>query len=499
MLPETIQKVLDTADATIEKTLNDHNLPGLGVGIVYQGKTIYAKGVGQADVAKNISVTPDTVFRIASVSKTFAAVGLMQLWEQDQFDLHDPINDYLRDYKVAHRSRHAPPITFHHLLTHTAGLGEFAPLFRYFSPTAHFNVVRPDKPAPPLRALYGRTLPAECFPGEKWCYANNGFATVGQLVADISGQPFPDYVRRHIFEPLGMDRSEFWRSDRVREGLATGYRYRARRGDFKPVIDLEQVTTAAGAMYATVNDMGRYMAGLAEGGAILKTKTLELMFTPQYRLDERLQGMGYGLKIDSFGGHRVVSHDGLWLGFVSSMFVAPDDELGVVTLTNTANSVAISLARGMMRRLLGESRGLKRRPNPDSLPPTPELWPSLIGHYGPKPGFNSNFRLWASYGGELEVYRREERLQIRAPRGSWREGRTLVRADEDDPLSFTAAGRDIIFKRNEMGEPDRLLIGLHAFYKRPYFRSVRFRLSFLLFVGLLLLLALFLLIAWLNS
>ncbi|MEJ2750258.1 MAG: serine hydrolase, partial [Anaerolineae bacterium] len=275
MLPDNVQKVLDTADATVEKTLKDHNLPGLGVGIVYQGQMIYAKGVGQADVARNVPVTPDTVFRIASVSKTFAAVGLMQLWEQGKFDLHDPINDYLRDFKVKHRSQNAPPITFHHLLTHTAGLGEFVKLYKYLSPRAHFNVVLPNKPVPPLRALYGRTLSAECLPGEKWCYANNGFATVGQLVADISGMPFPAYIRQHIYEPLGMDHSEFWRSDRVRDQLAIGYKYRARRQDFKPVIDLEQVTTAAGAMYSTINDMGRYMAALMEGDALLKPETLE--------------------------------------------------------------------------------------------------------------------------------------------------------------------------------------------------------------------------------
>lgn len=488
-LPETIRSVLDTADATLEKTLKDHNLPGLGVGIVCQGQLIYAKGIGQANVAKNIPVTPDTVFRIASVSKTFAAVGLMQLWEQGKFDLHDPINDYLLDYQVRHRNRNAPPITFHHLLTHTAGLGEFAPLYKYFSPTAHFNVVNPDKPAPPLRDLYGRTLPAECYPGEKWCYANNGFATVGQLVEDISGLPFPAYIRQHIYEPLGMARSEFWRSDRVRHELAIGYKYRKRQKDFRPVIDLEQVTTAAGAMYSTINDMGRYMAALMAGDALLKPETLELMYTPHYQLHERLQGMGYCFKIDDFGGHRVVSHDGLWLGFISSMFVAPDDELGVVALTNTANSIAISLASSLMRRMLGEGRKLKSRPNPDSVPDTPENWPSLQGFYGPKPGFNTNFRLWTSYGGELEVYQEEEELRIRSLRGSWKEGKTLVPADKDDPLSFRAGGREVIFT-----EDGRLLMGLHEFGKRPYRQSIHFRLKALALAGLVLLVSVPLLI-----
>ena len=480
MLPEIIQKVLDTADPTLQKTLEDRNLPGLGVGIVYKGELVYAGGVGQANIAQNVAVTPETVFRIASVSKTFAAVGLMQLWERGKFDLHDPINDYLRDYKVTHGHRHAPPITFHHLLTHTAGLGEFTRLTNYLRPQAHFNVVNPHKPVPPLWKLYGRRLSAECLPGEKWCYANNGFATVGQLVADISGQPFPDYIRQHILEPLAMTRSDFWRSDRVRDALAIGYNYKKKKETFKPVIDLEQVTTAAGSMYSTVADMGRYMASLmGNGPAILKLETLDMMFTPQFQLDERLQGMGYGFKVDQMGDHRVVSHDGLWLGFISSMFIAPDDELGVIALTNTANSIAISLARSFLQRMLGEGRALKKRPSPDSLHDTPELWPALVGHYGPKPGFNSNFRLWTSYGGELEVYEAENELRIRALKGSLKEGKTLNRAEADDPLSFTVGGRQIIFKRNEAGEPDRLLIGLNEFVKRPYTRSIRLRLKLL--------------------
>lgn len=495
MLPETIQKVLATADPTIEKVLQDHKLPGIGVGIVYKGEMIYAKGFGQANIVQNILATPDTVFRIASVSKTFAAVGLMQLWEQGQFDLHDPVNDYLVDYKVRHANRHAPPITFHHLLTHTAGLGEFTRLTDYLRPKAHFNVVRPNTSVPPLRTLYGRTLSAECFPGEKWCYANNGFATVGQLVADISGQPFPDYIRDHILAPLGMDKSDFWRSDRVRDGLAIGYKYRAKKREFKPVWDLEQVTTAAGAMYATINDMGRYMAALmGQNGAILKPETLDLMFTPQYQLDERLQGMGYGFKVDRWNEQRVVAHDGLWLGFISSMFVAPEAGLGVIALTNTANAIAISLAHGLMRRMLGASRALKKRPEADGLPDMPDLWPSLIGYYGPKPGFNSNFRLWTSYGGELEVYQNGDDLHIRSIRGSWKEGRSLKRAEDGDPLSFAIGSRAVIFKRNETGEPERLLLGLNEFYKRPYRHSIRFRLKVLVISAIILLAAVLLLI-----
>jgi hypothetical protein len=145
-----------------------------------------------------------------------------------------------------------------------------------------------------------------------------------------------------------------------------------------------------------------------------------------------------------------------------------------------------------MRRLLNALHSPQKDAHKAALPETPELWPSLIGHYGPKPGFNSNFRLWTGYGGELEVYQESDALKLRALRGGWKKGLTLRRAEADDPLSFAAGGRKIIFKRNEAGDPDRLLMKLHAFYKRPYPRSIRFRLKFLALTIPLLVLAIIL-------
>lgn len=504
-LPAPVQEAVETADAAIENAIERYHLPGVAVGIVYQGALIYGRGFGRANVAEGTPVTPQTVFRIASVSKTFAGIGLMQLWEQGRFALDDPINDYLTGYKLACRQADAPPITFHHLLTHTAGLGELAPLYRYLHPRAHFNVVRPGKPAPPLRDLYGRSLPAEIPPGQKWCYANNGFATVGQLVADISGQPFPDYMRQHVFAPLGMETADFRRSGRVEEQLAIGYRYLERWDRFKPVIDLEQVTTAAGSMYASLDDMGLYLAALVGGGrnrhgAILQPETLELMYTPHVQLDERLQGMGYAFKVDDWDGRRVVSHDGLWLGFVSSLFAAPDDELAVFAVTNAAESVAISIARQLLQRALAYNPRPLRRSDQPPPPDTPELWPDLVGHYGPAPGFNTNFRFWQGYGGELEVYEDEEEgggLSVRSLWGSWREGRSLRRGDPDDPYIFYVGTRPLIFRPGEEGAAGRLLMGLRELYQRPYEQSVRHRLLLLGVTAVILFLAIPAFFLWL--
>ena len=479
MLPDAVQQALETADSTINKAIEENHLPGIGIGLVYQGVPIYAKGFGLADVRQDVSVTAETVFRIASISKTFAAIALMQLWEQGKFDLHAPVNDFLKGYKVQHKG--SQPITFHHLLTHTAGLGEFASLWKYLSPVAHFNVVLPGGAVPELRKLYGRTLHAERPAGEKWCYANNGFATVGQLVADISGQSFPEYVRDHILVPLGMETADFWRSPRVKPKLAIGYKYNKKRSQFKAVPDLEQITVAAGSMNASINDMTRYVAALMNGGCnefgqVLKPETLEMMYTPQFQLDPRLQGMGYAFKVDDWGGHRVVSHDGLWLGFISSMFVAPDAELGVVALTNSASGAAIYVAFQLLQRALNtSSRPLKKAPVAEP-PEKPELWPELVGFYAPTPGWNTNFRLWQQYGNEFEVYVDGEKLHIRSNWGGWKQGYLLKPADADDPLSFVVGSTPVIFRRTAVGGMT-LLKGLHRLEKRPYSQSIRRKLD----------------------
>ena len=465
MSSATIQHTLDTIEATIKKVRDEHHLPGVAVSLVHQNKVIYAGGAGWANVAEQTAVTADTIFRIASVSKTFAAVALMQLWEQGKFDLHDPVNDYLKDYRIL-TPRHADHVTFHHLLTHTSGIGEFTHLLNYLRPRAHFNVVRPHQKVPDLKYLYGRSLHTECHPSEKWCYSNNGFATVGQLVADISGQPFKEYVRDHILAPLAMDHSEFWRSERVIDGLAIGYNYRAKKGGFKKVWDLEQVTTAAGAMYASVNDMAKFTGMLANEGryedvTILKPETMALMYTSHFQLHPRLKAMGYGFKIEQWGEHRIIAHDGLWLGFFSSMFVAPDDDLSIFVTTNRASNMAVSLAYSLLRQALGDSARKHPMPSGTEAPPTPEKWPQFVGYYTPDIGINTNFRFWTSYGGELEVFIEDKQLKIRSPKGSWRAAHPLLRSDVQDPLLFRVGRKDIIFEEGDSEKSDHYHDHLH--------------------------------------
>jgi CubicO group peptidase (beta-lactamase class C family) len=124
MRREAVERVLERADELIVEAMNERTTPGLGVGVVNGSQSVYVKGFGLADVERERLVTKQTVFRIGSITKTMTAIGLMQLWERDRFDLDDPVNEYLRGYEVKHHDPAAPPVTFRHMLTHTSGIGE---------------------------------------------------------------------------------------------------------------------------------------------------------------------------------------------------------------------------------------------------------------------------------------------------------------------------------------------------------------------------------------
>ncbi len=134
MTREAVESVLERADELIVAAMNERTTAGLGVGVVNGSETLYAKGFGLADVERGSPVTPKTVFRIGSITKTMTAIGLMRLCERGRFDLDDPVNDYLKGYRVEHPDPAAPSVTFHHVLTHTSGIGELRKVTDLFRP-----------------------------------------------------------------------------------------------------------------------------------------------------------------------------------------------------------------------------------------------------------------------------------------------------------------------------------------------------------------------------
>src|ERR687898_1624843 len=250
-------------EARVGEVLNRHPAVGLAVGVVGGGRLEFFHGHGVADIAANTPVTQDTVFRIGSITKTFTAIAVLQLWEHGLVDLDTPANDYLRAYRLIPAKAAHRPATLRQLLTHTAGLPQLVYPSRAFRPILG-ETVQFGQRLPTLAEFYRGGLHLVAEPGTSCTYSNHGFATLGQIVEDVSGKPLDRYFREHIFDPLAMADTDLLRSDRVKARSATGY---ALRGDGPhPVGDCDVVTVGGGAIYSTTSDMGRYVAALLGGG-----------------------------------------------------------------------------------------------------------------------------------------------------------------------------------------------------------------------------------------
>ena len=471
-----------------------HSLGGLAVAVVRQGQPATTECLGLADRTTRRPVSPDTVFRIASISKTLTAVGLMQLHEDGLFGLDDPVNTYLKTFRVDSPPG-APEVTFRHLLTHTAGIGEL-PRVSDLVRRAASGMGRPGSPPADLALLYAGSLRPEVAAGTKWAYANHGFAVLGQLVEDISGDPFASYMRDHVFDRLGMASTDYLRSERVAGKVAAGDHWIL--GQLRPVKDYDLGLLGPGSVLSSLGDMARYADWLVhpeagDGARVLRPETLAEMMSPQFSPDPRIEGLGLAFFLDRFGEHRVVGHDGNVPGFASALLVAPDDGVGVVVLTNTGTAIGAQLvAASLMRWVLGVEDPAAVLPKPE-VAEIPHLWPELTGYYAPAPGFLTNLRTWLATGGEVEVTVRNRHLVLRAlsPLPALRKGLRLHPIDETDPLLFAVNAEGLFvpvaFRRDEAGTVTVMCTGtpaLTTFHRRPAWRSSGLRVKALSAAGL---------------
>lgn len=432
--------------ARIDGILNRHPAVGLAVGIVRDGALEFFHGHGFADIAASTPITEHTVFRIGSVTKPFTAIAVMQLHEQGHVDLDAPATDYLRAFELIPARAGLRPPTVRHLLTHTAGIPEVRHVRDLLHPEAGPFEGRPPilsvkigERLPPLAEHFRGGLRVVAEPGTAFAYSNHGYATLGQIVEDVTGTPLERYFRERIFDPLGMEDSDLVRSGRIVSRLATGY-VLGRRGA-AAVSDRDWIGAGGGGIYSTTRDIARFAAALMGGGAnehgsVLGPATLATMLEPHHQPDHRLPGWGLGFAHAQAGTHRVVGHDGILPGFNSTLLVAPDDGVGIVAFTNGSKGAFIWMEtefKRLLRRLLDAPEEVVRT----DIPHHPEVWEALCGRYRP-PSRISDLRQRLMIAGGLEVFVRGGRLMIRgvAPIPALYRGMPLHPDDQDDPHAF---------------------------------------------------------------
>lgn len=451
----------EALDRRVARILNRWPAVGIAVGVVRPGGPPLFCCYGSGDLEQQIPVTPDTVFRIGSITKTFTAVALMQLWEQGRVELDRPANDYLRAYRLVPARPSWRPATVRQLLTHTAGIPEWVHPTRMLRSRWFEETFALDQRLPTLAEYYDGRLRLAAEPGTVWTYTDHGFAAAGQIVEDVTGLPLHRYLAEQVFGRLGMADSDLQRADRLRGALATGYTL-TRRGP-KPITDRRSVTAAAAAVYSTPRDIARYLAALLDGGSgeagtILKPDTVATMFAAHYQPDPRIPGMGLAFWRGRLDGHPVVEHQGVVPGFNSQIFLAPDDGVGVLAFTNGSRNAGSWLV-GEMRQLLGDLIGAAEDQLRTDVRQRPDVWADLCGWYRPR-AQRSDMMAKLIMGAGVQVSVRRGRLIIRtlSPVPALERGLRLYPADPYDPDVFgidlarfgLGTGR-VVFSRDRSG------------------------------------------------
>lgn len=431
--------------ARVAEILNRRPALGFALGVVRDGALESFHPHGVADIATGRPIAEDTVFRIASITKTFTAIAIMQLWEQGLVDLDAPANNYLRAYQLIPARAHWRPATLRDLLTHTAGVGEQVPRFGFLS-RDYGESVQIGRRVPSLAEYYHGGLRLNAEPGTRFRYGNHSPATLGQVVEEVSGTPLGNYLREHVFEPLGMADTTLDRSEVDPARQATGYVLRSRGA--RAVADRDWVTVGAAGIYSTPSDMARYLTALLGGGTdrrgtVLKPATIATMFAAQYQPHPRIPGMGLAFWRRDAGGHPVVEHQGVIPGFNSQIVVAPDNGVAVMAFTNGTQDgsawLPVELSR-VVNGLLGVPDDEVRT----DVPHCPQIWDDLCGWYH-LPGPVTEVRIRTVSGAGVEVFIRRGRLFLRflTPLPALYRGFPLHPADDTDPYAFDVDFSDL--------------------------------------------------------
>ncbi|ENO83572.1 beta-lactamase [Thauera linaloolentis 47Lol = DSM 12138] len=285
--------------------------------VASQGKVLFSRGYGAANLEWDVANTPLTKFRIGSVTKQFTAAAVLLLEQDGKLRLKDRVSAHWPQAPAAWKD-----ITVFHLLTHTSGIPNYT-AFPEFASLQVFDT-------PVEKIVEGmRNRPLDFTPGSKYDYSNSGYVLLGWLIERISGQRYGDFVRDRIFEPLGMQDSGYDSNTAIIERRAAGYE---RRRD-QPLANAGFVHMstphAAGALYSTAEDLLRWAQGLF-GGTLLSAESLKKMTTP-YK-----GGYALGLEVKQVDGHEVIEHDGAIDGFDSFLSYYPAQKVVVIVLSNVA-------------------------------------------------------------------------------------------------------------------------------------------------------------------
>jgi CubicO group peptidase (beta-lactamase class C family) len=327
------------SDSILPFQLKQENIAGAVIIVVKDGKILFQKGYGYADVAKKTPVTPDgTLFRPGSISKLFTWTAVMQLVEQGKLDLDRDINDYL-DFKIP--ATYPQPITLRNLMTHTPG----------FEEAIKDLIVTNGSMMIPLQQYLSTHMPQRVYaPGTTPAYSNYGATLAGYIVQRVSGMPFDEYVEKDIFAPLGMSNTTFQQPlpPQLQPLMSNGYALATSKSKpYEFVVPAPAGSSATSAVNISHFMIAHLQNGEYDGARILKPETVALMHSAQYGANPNLPKMALGFYEETRNGHRIIGHGGDTEYFHSDLHLILDANVGFFISYNSAGR-HVTDARGVL-------------------------------------------------------------------------------------------------------------------------------------------------------
>jgi CubicO group peptidase (beta-lactamase class C family) len=324
-----------TAFARVEhvalEELQQRQAPGAAIAIVHDGRTIYSRGFGLANVETGEEMRPEMLFRLGSTTKMFTAAAVVLLAEQGKLRLNEPIGTHIRGL-----SPKLAALTAHQLLSHTSGILDEAPMFGSHDDDALKNEVA---------SWTDTRFFAE--PGQIYSYSNPGYWLAGRLAEQVGGKPFADQVASSIFLPLGMSRSTFRPTIAMTYPLAQGHDLVDGKLRIVRPSANNSASWPAGSIFSNVIELSRWISafvdnGVLDGRQVLPAAVFSTVSTPRVEIPGWPNKYGYGVQVGDWRGLQVVEHGGSRSGYGSFITMVPSRRFGVVVL---ANRSGVSLER----------------------------------------------------------------------------------------------------------------------------------------------------------
>jgi D-alanyl-D-alanine carboxypeptidase len=330
-LPSVAQKSIEASiDRVVRAEMRDHNIPGLSIAVVRNGRVAILKSYGLANVEHRVSVKPETVFQSGSIAKQFTAAAVMILVEEGKISLDDKLTKYFLDAPANWEH-----ITARHLLNHTSGMGDYPAeidLRRDYTEEEYFE--------------HFKKAPLAFEPGARWDYSNVGYVTLGILIRKVTGKFYGEFLQERIFGPLRMTTARVISEVDIVPNRAAGYGLVRRTLKNQEWVSPSTNTTADGSLYFSIMDLAKWDAALYQDKP-LKQSSLAQVWTAAKLNDGRRKGYGFGWFTDTIHERRVVFHGGAWQGFKSFIMRFPDDKLTIIFLANSRDTREFKLARSL--------------------------------------------------------------------------------------------------------------------------------------------------------